>query len=409
MSGEFRRTLGLRDAIVIGAGSMIGAGVFAAWSPAAAAAGEALLFGLVIAGAIAFCNATSSAQLAALHPESGGTYVYARFRLGPAWGHLAGWGFVVGKTASCAAMALTIGAYVWPAHPRVVGAVAVVLITGVNLGGISRTVRVTRALLTVSLTALAVAVAATWSGSEASLSTVDFDTTTVHGTLQSAGLLFFAFAGYARIATLGEEVRDPARTIPRAIPLALALVLSVYLIVAITLLAALPVGALADTATPVQALVAGRHASLGWVVRVGATIASLGVLLNLIPGVSRTVLAMARRQELPSVLARVDHGRNVPVVAELHVAAIVVVLVAALDLRDSIAVSGVAVLTYYAVTNLAALTLAEPERRFPRVLAAAGLVGCVVLLLALPIAALVGGLVVLGTGVTARHLAERSS
>ncbi|MGA1703766.1 MAG: APC family permease, partial [Ilumatobacteraceae bacterium] len=111
---ELRRSLGVADAVVIGAGSMLGAGVFAVWGPAADAAGTWLLLGLAIAGVVAFCNATSSAQLAARHPESGGTYVYAREELSTFWGHVAGWGFVVGKTASCAAMALTAGAYIWP-------------------------------------------------------------------------------------------------------------------------------------------------------------------------------------------------------------------------------------------------------------------------------------------------------
>src|SRR3954454_23997727 len=94
---SLQRRLGVRDAVVVGVGSMIGAGVFSAWGPAAKAAGTGLLLGLVVAAAVALCNATSSAQLAAVHPESGGTYVYARRQLGPAWGHVAGWGFVVGK------------------------------------------------------------------------------------------------------------------------------------------------------------------------------------------------------------------------------------------------------------------------------------------------------------------------
>ena len=106
---------------------MIGAGVFAAIGPAAEAAGSGLLIGLAVAAVVAYCNATSSAQLAAIYPASGGTYVYGRERLGPLWGFLAGWGFVVGKTASCAAMALTFGAYAGPdarRAPLAVGAVA---------------------------------------------------------------------------------------------------------------------------------------------------------------------------------------------------------------------------------------------------------------------------------------------
>src|SRR6056297_140098 len=153
-TGELRRHLGVADAVVVGAGSMIGAGVFAAWGPASEAAGTGLIIGLAIAGVVAFCNATSSAQLAAVHPESGGTYVYARHRIGPAWGHLAGWGFVVGKTASCVAMALTVGAYLWPDQARAVGVAAVIGIVIMNLGGLSRTVAVTRVLLAVSLCAL---------------------------------------------------------------------------------------------------------------------------------------------------------------------------------------------------------------------------------------------------------------
>src|SRR5262245_16509429 len=211
---------------------MVGAGVFSAWGPAADAAGTSLLLGLVVAAVVALCNALSSAQLAALYPESGGTYVYGRRRLGPAWGHLAGWGFVVGKTASCAALALTAGAYLWPAHQRLVGVASVLAITAVNIGGLSRTVTVTKAVLAVVIVALAAVVAAGWSGGEASLdrlTPLDLDT----GILRAAGFLFFAFAGYARIATLGEEVRDPRRTIPRAIPTALAGVLVVYAVVGV--------------------------------------------------------------------------------------------------------------------------------------------------------------------------------
>ena len=254
---ELRRRLGLADAITIGAGSMIGAGVFTAWAPAADAAGRALLIGLVIAAAVAFCNATSSAQLAALHPESGGTYVYARYRLGPAWGHLAGWGFVVGKTASCAAMALAIGAYVWPAHQRLAAVVAVLLITVVNLGGLERTAFVTRWLLACSLLALAAVVVAGWSSDGTTLHNLAPLDAGLPDILRSAGFLFFAFAGYARIATLGEEVVDPRVTIPKAITRALTFVLVVYAIVGITVVASTPIDVLAASDAPLKAVVDG--------------------------------------------------------------------------------------------------------------------------------------------------------
>jgi APA family basic amino acid/polyamine antiporter len=398
-----QRRLDVGDAVVVGAGSMVGAGVFAVWAPAARAAGSGLLIGLAVAGALAFCNAASSAQLAAVHPESGGTYVYGRRQLGPAWGHLAGWGFVVGKTASCAAMALTAGSYLWPGADRWVAVAAVAAILAVNTGGLSRTVRVTRVLLVVALAALAAVVAGGWASAAA---TLDRLTPIEHGpldVLESAGYLFFAFAGYARIATMGEEVRDPERTIPTAIPLALGAVLALYAAVAVTTLAVVPVDALAASTAPLRLVVeAGPLEALAPLVRIGAGVASLGVLLNLLPGVSRTVLAMARRGELPRPLAHVDPRRSLPVRAEITVAVVVVGLVLLLDLRSAIGVSGVAVLTYYAITNAAALTLRPEQRRWPRALAVAGIAGCIALALSLPPRVVLSGSIVLAVGVVVR-------
>ncbi|MGA1440456.1 MAG: APC family permease, partial [Ilumatobacteraceae bacterium] len=260
-TSRLERRLGVGDAVVIGAGSMIGAGVFVAWAPAAEVAGSGLLIGLVIAGIVAWCNATSSAALAAVHPESGGTYVYGRRQLGPGWGHLAGWGFVVGKTASCAAMALAFGAYVWPDQARLVGIGAVLTIALVNAGGLERTAAVTRILLVVSLLSLGVTVAAAWSSSDVDLGRLPPSDTSPYGVLQAAGLLFFAFAGYARIATLGEEVRDPAITIPRAVRRALAFVLGVYLVVGVSVVARVPIDVLGDSDAPLRAVVEASSTS----------------------------------------------------------------------------------------------------------------------------------------------------
>lgn len=396
--------------MVVGAGSMIGAGVFAAWGPAAASAGTGLLIGLAIAGVVAFCNATSSARLAAIHPESGGTYVYGRAQLGPAWGHLAGWGFVVGKTASCAAMALTAGAYLLPGRERIVAVGAVAVIVVVNLGGLSRTVRVTRVLLAVSLAALALVVVSGWSSDGADLGRLTPIDTGIGGIVQSAGFLFFAFAGYARIATLGEEVRDPAVTIPRAIPLALGAVLVIYVVVGTTTLAVVPIDQLAGSGSPLRLVVeAGPVAWFGPLVRVGAGLAALGVLLNLIPGVSRTALAMARRRELPHWFAHVDERRSLPVRAELAVAVTVTVLVLTIDLRGAIGFSSVTVLTYYAITNVSALTLRLDQRRAPRLIGVVGLVGCLALALALPAATVAAGIAVLALGVAVRLAVGRAT
>jgi APA family basic amino acid/polyamine antiporter len=215
--------------------------------------------------------------------------------------------------------------------------------------------------------------------------------------------LFFAFAGYARIATLGEEVRDPSTTIPAAIPRALAGVLVVYAVVGVTLLATVPVAAIAASDAPLELVVAASSFDrLAPIVRIGAGIAAFGVLLNLVPGIARTVLAMARRDELPTFLAHVDGRRAVPLRAEVLVTAVIVALTATLDLRGAIGVSGVLVLTYYAITNAASLRLRPGERRWPRWIAITGLVGCVVLAVMLPLAAVVSAAAILLAGIVVR-------
>ncbi|MFJ2805890.1 APC family permease [Kitasatospora sp. NPDC087271] len=400
---RLRRQLGVFDAVVVGLGSMVGAGIFAALAPAAGAAGSGLLLGLVLAAVVAYCNATSSARLAARYPQSGGTYVYGRERLGEFWGYLAGWGFVVGKTASCAAMALTVGGYVWPGRAHAVAVAAVVALTAVNYAGVRKSAWLTRAIVAVVLAVLAAVVVAalTSDGAEASRLDVGADAT-AHGILQAAGLLFFAFAGYARIATLGEEVRDPARTIPRAVPVALGIALAVYALVAVAVLAVLGPERLAAAAAPLDEAV--RVAGTGWlapVVRAGAAVAALGSLLALILGVSRTTLAMARDRHLPHALAAVHPRFQVPHRAELAVAAVVAVVAVTADVRGAIGFSSFGVLAYYAVANASAWTLTRAEGRPPRLVPAVGLAGCLVLAFALPLSAVLSGATVLAAGAVA--------
>ena len=397
---ELRRSLTLFDAVLIGLGSMIGAGIFAALAPAAQAAGAGLLLGLAIAAVVAYCNATSSARLAALYPASGGTYVYGRRRLGEFWGYLAGWGFVVGKTASCAAMALTVGAYAWPRHAHAVAVGAVVALTVVNYLGVQKSAWLTRGIVAVVLAVLATVVVSTLGSGAVAVGTLtDGQALSIPGVLQAAGLLFFAFAGYARIATLGEEVRDPARTIPRAIVISLAITLVVYATVAGTVLGTLGAQRLASASAPlVDAVEAADQRWLVPVVGVGAVAAALGSLLALILGVSRTTLAMARDRYLPHALAAVHPRFKVPHRAELVVGAVVAVLAATADLRAAIGFSSFAVLVYYAIANASALTLSRAERRPARPVPVLGLAGCLVLAVALPLSSVLAGAAVLASG-----------
>ncbi len=405
-SDALERRLGLGDAVAIGLGSMVGAGVFAAFAPAAAAAGSGLLVGLALAGAVAYMNATSSAQLAAQFPQSGGAYVYGRELLGPWTGFAAGWSFVIGKSASCAAMALVVAAYAAPpGWEKPVAVAAVVLLAVVNSLGVTRTAAATRIVVAVVVAVLLLAMVAAWAsgaGEPARLAAWEAPEGVV-GVLQSAGILFFAFAGYARIATMGEEVRAPERTIPRAVAIALALALALYAAVGITLLATLGPARLAASAAPL----AEAAALGGWlwtepVVRVGAAAAALGALLALIAGVGRTGLAMARTGDLPRWFAAVHPRFRVPHRAELTLAVVVAVVVLVADVRTAIGFSSFGVLLYYLVANLAALRQQAPHRRYPRAMQVLGVIGCAALVATLPWQSIAVGCAVLAVGLAAR-------
>ena len=400
------RTLGTGDAVVVGLSAMLGAGVFVAFTPAAAAAGRGMLIGLGVAAVIALCNAVASAQLASSYPASGGTYLFGREVLGPWWGFLAGWGFVVGKTASCAAMAMTFAAYALPDGgwwQRGLAALAVAAFTVLNLRGVTRTATAAKVLLAATLLVLLGFLALTATGEPDPVTPLEA-TGDVWGVLQAAGLLFFAFAGYARIATLAEEVRRP-ELLGRAILVALGTAVALYLLVGLALVRVLGAG-LADASTPI----ADATAALGadWavpVVRFGAAAAALGALLALLAGVGRTTLAMARERDLPSPLASVDPRHQVPDRAQVAIGAAVVALVLAADLRGAIGFSSFGVLVYYAVANLAALRQPPEQRRWPRGLQVLGLAGCLTMAAALPLGSVLAGVAVFAVGIAGRALA----
>ena len=405
------RRLGTTDAILIGLGSMIGAGVFVVFGLAARAAGEWLMVGLGLAAVVAICNALSSAELAAVHPGSGGTYLYGRERLGPTWGFLAGWGFVLGKSASCAAMALAVGTYLAPGYARPIAFGSVALMSAINYSGIERTARAVKILVPPVIAVLLLVVIT-------GLRSPAFDFARLwqrapsgtFGILQAGALIFFAFAGYARIGTLGEEVREPARTIPRAMIVAISVTLLLYSLVAVVALGTLGSSRLALSDSPLADVAAVT--GLPWArvaVRLAAVVASAGALLTLLAGISRTVFAMAQNHDLPIWLGAVDQRRRVPHRAELSIALVVIAILSVTDLLGAVGFSSFLVLWYYAVANLAALRLDVSERRSPAALSVVGVTGCLLLALSLSSTTIGVGATLLGIGWLARRLWSQGS
>ncbi|NUT72818.1 APC family permease [Pseudarthrobacter sp. C4D7] len=404
---QLERRLGTFDATAIGLGSMLGAGVFVVFAPAAALAGNLLVLSVLIAGVVAYCNAVASAALAATYPTSGGTYVYGRKQLGEWPGFLAGWGFVTGKTASCAAMALTFGSYVASGYAVPVAVAAVVALTGVNLLGITRTALLTRILLCMVLATLVFVAIAAVLGPHAGAAQAGTPSGNPAGVLPAAGLMFFAFAGYARIATLGEEVKNPTQAIPRAILAALAAAFAIYLLLAVLLLNHLGERLSASGAPLLDAVVDSRLGAAAPLVQAGAAAACLGALLALITGVGRTTLAMARERDLPGPLAKVGGAHTVPYVAELAVAGVVIVLLLTTNVITVVGFSSFGVLVYYAVANASAFTLTAHPGYAPRWLNVVGFLGCVFLAFTLPPASVLTMAAVLAAGMAGRWLVLR--
>ena len=383
---QLDRRLGMAGAVAIGLASMLGTGVFASWTPAMKLAGPYVLWSLVVAGVVACLNAWSTAALARVHPVAGGAYAYGRIRLGRAAGNTAGVAFVLGKVASAGAAALTIGTYLAPAYATWVGLAAIVIMIGLDLRGVTRTAVVCAISATLVLVVLIVVVTMSLRAHPLTAGSVVPTQPGMLGVLAAAGILFVAFAGYARVATMGEEVKDPQRTLPRAIAISIAVVFIVYIAVGSVVLHY--IGPLDERdAAPIRQLasIMGGPTLVG-AVRIAAVVAAGGALLSLLAGVGRTLFAMSREGDAPRILTHVS-ATGVPQRAQITAAVGAGVVVLVGGIGSALALSGASILTYYAVAHLAALRMGIDEPRPPRFVPILGLMGCALIAVAIVVAA----------------------
>lgn len=415
MSGALSRAVRLPGAVLLGLGSILGTGVFVSLGLAAGVTGPSVVLAAALAAAVATFNGLSSAQLAAAHPVSGGTYEYGHRLLNPALGFTAGWMFLCAKSASAATAALGLGGYLLsllgqdgPVARVGVGLGAVAVLTLLVAGGIRRSNRANAVIVSFTLLALVAFVVA--GAPEVSTTRFEpfFEGSTT-GLLHATALLFVAYTGYGRIATMGEEIVDPARNIPRAIVATLLASLVLYVAVLAVGVGAVGAGPLAEAtragAAPL-AEVAGTF-DAGFVaplVTLAALTAMLGVLLNLLLGLSRVLLAMARRAEMPTGLAHVEGDS--PRRAVFVIGGLIAALVLVGDVKATWSFSAFTVLVYYALTNLAALRLPAAQRLFPRWISAAGLGSCLSLAWFVEARAWIAGLVLLLVGLGWQRVAR---
>jgi basic amino acid/polyamine antiporter, APA family len=409
------RKLSLSDAVFIGLAAMLGAGLFVVFAPAAALAGSWLWLAILLAAAVAYLNAASIAQLARVVTRSGGAYSYGRQYLGKAWGFAAGAAFLIGKVGSAAAIALTIGNYLWPAVALPIALGAIAAMATINILGVNRTALGSKILASITLAFLILLVALAWlqpavnapvsdSVTDAAASPAGAELIELLSVPAAAALVFFAFAGYARVATLGGEVIDPQRSVPRAIAVSLAIVLIVYLLLAITLQRGLG-AALATSVRPLADLAERVGFATAAVIGVAAA-AGLGSLLALLAGMSRTAATMAEDGELPRVFSKTARS-GAPWLAELTVALAAAILTFWQDPVWVIGLSSFAVLTYYAIANFAALRQPKLETSRPKFLNWLGLAVCLLLAASVPVSSLGLGLALMLLALTTRWALAR--
>jgi basic amino acid/polyamine antiporter, APA family len=409
--GQLKRDLRIIDAIGIGLGAIIGAGIFVVTGVAAGVAGPSFLVGLFLAGVVATFNALSSAQLAATYPQSGGTYEYGYRVLRPWLGFAAGWVFLASKLAAAGTVALGFAGYFTALFPiaseRTVAVIAALILTIVNYFGIRKSGYFNTAIVSISVAVLVYFVIA-------GIPSFDPDNLTPfapagwRGVLESTALLFFAYTGYARLATLGEEVHEPKKTIPRAIVWALGIAAVLYTGVALMAVAGVGAEAMAGSRSPLE--VAARTFTLPGVVlaiSIGATTAMLGVLLSQLLGISRMIFAMARRGDLPKVFDHVNPKYGVPD-RGIFVAGFVAILVALFGTFEAIvAAAAFTILLYYSIANLAALRMRKEDKLFPDWIPVAGFISCLLLAFTMRPNIIIAGLGLLAAGFVWRVIYRR--
>ncbi|MFM1953345.1 MAG: hypothetical protein RL187_554 [Actinomycetota bacterium] len=393
-----KRTLGPLGAAGIGVASMVGAGAFYVWTPAAQLAGSLLWVSLTIAGAVALLNAVVVAQLALHNPVSGGAYRFGAKYVNTTAGFLAGWFFLVGKTASAAAIAVIAARYLYPDNPPLVAAALIALFAVANISGIRTTAGISLAIAVLVVGSLvAILSVAPWSGGESEQAQLGSG----WGVIQAAGLMFFAFAGYARMATLGEEVKNPRIVLPRVIVGTLIGVLVLYALIGTALVTSLGVEQVATSGAPLAELVPQAWTPL----LVGAAaLASLGSLAAVLAGMSRTAMAMAQGNDLPPSLGLVWHRTSSPAIAEATMALGAIVAALLLDPIWLVGASSGAVLSYYAIAHAAAIKQPESERILPVMTPYIGLTLCLFLVFTLPWSSIATGGVILLLGLVLRAL-----
>ena len=408
---ELLRELGLQDAVEIGLGAIIGAGIFVVTGVAAGISGPAMLISLLIAGVIATFNALSSAQLAAVYPQSGGTYEYGYRLLNPGFGFSAGWMYLMSKLAAGGVVAIGFVSYFYQlvpvGSPLIISVTAIILLTFANYFGIKKVGTLNLIIVSFTLISLVYFVISGFPEIKKE-NFKPFAPFGMSGIAEATALLFFAFTGFARIATLAEEVKNPKRTIPRAVIITISIAIVLYVLVSVVAIGVSGTETMAGSKSPLQVAANALHTpGIKIIITIGASTAMLGVLLSQILGISRMMFAMRRRNDLWPAFQRVHTKNSVPHLGIFTTGIIILILCVFGTFEFILASAAFTILLYYSITNLAALRQPKQERRHGKVVPVLGLTGCLLMAISLDFDVIISGISVLLAGFILRFVLHK--
>jgi len=410
---SLKRVLGLNDAIGVGLGAIIGAGIFVVTGVAAGVSGASFIVGLMIAGLIASFNGLSSAQLAAVYPQSGGTYEYGYQLLNPSFGFSAGWMFIISKLSAAGIVAIGFGSYfhqLVPAFtPLTYSIAAVVILTVANLVGIKKAGTVNQIIVLVTILSLLYFIVGGIGSVKASNFT-PFAPFGIMGIAESTAILFFAFTGYARIATLAEEVVEPKKTIPRAVIITITSAIVLYAAVSVVATGAIGAEGMSQSKSPLQVASEAMSApAISVIITIGASTAMLGVLLSQILGISRMLLAMGRRNDLPHLFEKIHSKTSVPHIGILFTSVVILAITTLGTFDFVVRAATFTILLYYSITNIAAIRQPNQQQLYSKAVPYLGLVGCIAMSISLPLSVIISGVALLAIGFAMRYFVKRFS
>ena len=363
---RLRRALTAPMVVLYGLGVTIGAGIYVLVGATAAEAGAFAPIAFLVAAAVVAFTALSYSELSTRYPVSAGEAAYVEAGLNS--GLLAASvGLLVAASGIVSAAAVAIGAAsylseLWAVPEAFLTASIVGAMTLVALWGITQSVAVAGAITLVEISGLllviywgfgvaepnGVPIAATFAASE-----------TGHwiGIGSASVLAFFAFVGFEDIANVAEEVKDPTRTMPKAIIWTLLLATILYVATTVAVLVAVPISSLASSSSPLTLVFDGAEQNVRNTFALIAVVATInGVLIQMIMA-SRVVYGLADRNHLPSVLAKVWPSTQTPAVATLAVAFLILLLSQTVPIEALAERTSQIVLTVFAVVNLSLIRL----------------------------------------------------